>query len=90
MAGCQSVSGILAECPAPVIGRTDPGENDMAAERHNVLVVPLSDGYAVSCSCGWIGGTHEAPGPAEREAADHEADPDSTVTPRRFLHYDCR
>lgn len=45
---------------------------------HHALVIPMSDGYAVSCSCGWIGGSHESEGPAEREARDHERAPDDT------------
>lgn len=44
------------------------------SERHNALVVPMSDGYAVSCSCGWAGGKYDEPEPAERAAERHEAD----------------
>jgi hypothetical protein len=44
-------------------------------ESHNALVIPMSDGYAVSCSCGWSGGLHKTPEPAEREAENHEAHP---------------
>jgi hypothetical protein len=44
-------------------------------QNHNALVIPVSDCYAVSCSCGWNGDWHDAPGPAEREAKGHEADP---------------
>lgn len=36
----------------------------------------MSDGYAVSCSCGWSGGRYETPQPAEEAAKDHEVDPD--------------
>ncbi len=35
----------------------------------------MSEGYAVSCSCGWSGDVHRAPERAEREAAGHEVDP---------------
>jgi hypothetical protein len=49
----------------------------MASHRHNPLVVPTLDSYVVSCSCGWVGGSHDAPGPAEQEARDHEANPAS-------------
>lgn len=45
------------------------------AGSHNALVIPMSEGYAVSCSCGWIGRSHASPRPAEQEAEDHEADP---------------
>lgn len=34
----------------------------------------MSDGYAVSCSCGWTGGEYDEPEPAERAAESHEAD----------------
>jgi hypothetical protein len=44
------------------------------SERHNALVVPLSDGYAVSCSCGWTGGRYDEPEPAEPAAKSHEMD----------------
>lgn len=44
---------------------------------HNALVVPMSEGYAVSCSCGWGGEMHDASESAEREARGHESDPDS-------------
>jgi len=44
------------------------------SERHNALVIPMSDGYAVSCSCGWTGGEYDEPEPAERAAESHEAD----------------
>jgi hypothetical protein len=44
-------------------------------ESHNALVIPMSDGYAVSCSCGWTGGHHKTPEPAEKSAEEHEADP---------------
>jgi len=53
----------------------EPGRAVKLRESHNALVIPLIDGYAVSCSCGWVGEDHEAPGPAEQEARDHEADP---------------
>jgi hypothetical protein len=46
-----------------------------ALESHNALVIPMSDGYAVSCSCGWSGGQYNTPEPAERAAEDHEAHP---------------
>src|SRR4051794_30830967 len=49
-------------------------EGRQLAESHNALVIPMSDGYAVSCSCGWTGSDHPTPKAAEREAADHEAD----------------
>lgn len=32
----------------------------------------MTDGYAVSCSCGWTGGLHESADRAERKARDHE------------------
>jgi hypothetical protein len=44
------------------------------SDSHNALVVPMSDGYAVSCSCGWTGGTYEEPELAERAAESHEAE----------------
>jgi ribosome-binding protein aMBF1 (putative translation factor) len=60
-------------------------ENDMSPDSHHVMVVPMSDGYAVSCSCGWVGGNHNSPEPAEQEAADHEARPDVIATQSRSL-----
>jgi len=45
------------------------------AGNHNALVIPMSDGYAVSCSCGWTGESHRSPEPAKQEAREHEADP---------------
>jgi hypothetical protein len=39
---------------------------------HNTLVIPMSDGYAVSCSCGWEGEHHKTAGPAELEAESHQ------------------
>jgi DNA-binding XRE family transcriptional regulator len=45
----------------------------------------MSDGYAVSCSCGWIGGNHDDPELAEQEAADHEAHPDAIATQAQSL-----
>lgn len=45
----------------------------------------MSDGYAVSCSCGWIGGNHDEPDSAEAEAADHEARPDAIATQAQSL-----
>ncbi|HWM55572.1 MAG TPA: helix-turn-helix transcriptional regulator [Solirubrobacterales bacterium] len=45
----------------------------------------MSDGYAVSCSCGWVGGNHDEPSPAEQEAADHEANPDAIATQAHVL-----
>lgn len=47
----------------------------LAPERHHALVVPSANGYVVSCSCGWAGGSYEAPEPAELAAEGHEADP---------------
>ena len=55
--------------------RQDTTSTADASERHNALVIPMSDGYAVSCSCGWSGGHYEKPGPAEHAARRHEADP---------------
>lgn len=45
----------------------------------------MSDGYAVSCSCGWIGRNHEEPELAEQEATDHEARPDAIATQAQSL-----
>lgn len=53
--------------------RTQSPANSL--ESHNALVIPMSDGYAVSCSCGWSGGHYNTPGPAERAAENHEARP---------------
>lgn len=47
----------------------------------------MSDGYAVSCSCGWIGGNHDDPELAEQEATDHEARPNETATRARSLTF---
>jgi len=44
------------------------------SDSHNALVVPMSDGYAVSCSCGWSGGKYDEPEAAERAAESHEAE----------------
>jgi hypothetical protein len=41
----------------------------------NALVLPTLDSYVVSCSCGWVGASHDSPEPAEREARDHEDNP---------------
>lgn len=57
----------------------------MSPDRHHTLVVPMSDGYAVSCSCGWVGQNHDEPGPAEQEAAEHEARPDAIATRAQSL-----
>lgn len=46
------------------------------SERHHALVVPMADGYAVSCSCGWNGGRYEASGQAEHAAKGHEESTD--------------
>jgi hypothetical protein len=54
----------------------------MASDRHHALVIPLNEGYAVSCSCGWVGGSHDAPDPAEREARDHEENPAAIGRPK--------
>ena len=43
------------------------------SDSHNALIVPTLDSYVVSCSCGWVGASHDSPEPAEREAKDHEA-----------------
>lgn len=45
------------------------------SERHLTLVIPLSDVYVVSCSCGWAGETCKASDRAERVAKEHEAGP---------------
>ena len=42
---------------------------------HNALVVPTLDSYVVSCSCGWVGESHNSPEPAERESKRHEDNP---------------
>jgi hypothetical protein len=47
------------------------------SDSHNALVVPMRDSYVVSCSCGWVGGNHDSPDPAEQEARNHEMNPDS-------------
>lgn len=47
----------------------------LASERHHALVIPLSDGYAVSCLCEWAGETCKASDRAERVANEHEAGP---------------
>jgi hypothetical protein len=47
------------------------------SDSHNALIVPTLDSYIVSCSCGWVGASHNSPEPAEREARDHEANPAS-------------
>lgn len=56
-----------------------------AHKPHHALVIPMSDGYAVSCSCGWIGGRHESGGPAEREARGHEASPTNSAEATALL-----
>jgi hypothetical protein len=53
------------------------------SDSHNALVVPTLDSYVVSCSCGWVGGSHDRPEPAEREAKDHEDDPALASNGRR-------
>jgi hypothetical protein len=47
----------------------------MGPDSHHALVIPISDGYAVSCACGWIGGEHSDPLLAEQEARKHEGNP---------------
>jgi hypothetical protein len=53
----------------------DTSSTANTSENHNALVIPMSDGYTVSCSCGWSGGHYGTPGPAEQVAKRHEADP---------------
>lgn len=48
------------------------------SESHHTLIVPLVDGYAVSCSCGWLGGSHDTAEEAEAAAREHEIGPSST------------
>ena len=48
----------------------------MASHHHRAGVVHMSHAYVATCSCGWLGGDHQTPGPAEQEAADHEANPE--------------
>jgi hypothetical protein len=47
----------------------------MSGDSHNALVVPTLDSYVVSCSCGWVGASHDSPQSAEGEAKDHEHNP---------------
>lgn len=43
------------------------------SDSHNAL--PTLDSYVVSCSCGWLGESHDSPVPAEQEAKRHEDNP---------------
>lgn len=52
------------------------------SDSHNALVVPTLDSYVVSCSCGWVGASHNSPEPAEQEARDHEDNPAATANGR--------
>lgn len=52
------------------------------SDSHNALVVPTLDSYVVSCSCGWVGTSHDNPGSAEQEARDHEDNPASASNGR--------
>lgn len=47
----------------------------------------MSDGYAVSCSCGWVGGNHDDPELGEQEAARHEAQPGAIATQAQSLTF---
>jgi len=42
------------------------------SDSQNALVVPTLDSYVVSCSCGWVGASHDSPtesqGPRSRAA----------------------
>ena len=60
------------------------------SDSHNALVVPTLDSYVVSCSCGWVGASHDSPEPAEREARNHEDNPTLAANgnPTRPSHID--
>jgi len=46
-----------------------PGDSLLQAEQ---MLGPADE--REPCACGWVGQSHDAPGPAEREARSHEAD----------------
>ncbi len=51
----------------------------MSDKSHSALVVPTLDSYVASCSCGWIGGSHDQAGDAEQEAREHVDNPTLAV-----------
>jgi len=64
--------GRAAAAPVAAALSFDP-MNAAEPQPHNAEVVPMGDGFAASCPCGWSGDTYADPIQAEIEAGEHEA-----------------